>query len=194
MSGGQSPARGYAALGVENISKPRNAGAVLRTAHAFDAAFAFMVGEMVSRRDIEHADTSKAMAQLPLYMFASPQDLALPEGCRLVGVELNDEATFLPSFRHPRQAAYILGSERMGLSEDMQSLCDHIIKIPTRFSLNLAVAGALVMYDRVQSMGRFAPRPAWSEGASESLPEPIFGPPLWLKKHRKTKKSKNDEQ
>ena len=33
--------RGYCALGVEGVSKPRNAGAVIRTAHAFGAAFAF---------------------------------------------------------------------------------------------------------------------------------------------------------
>ncbi|MGU9962462.1 MAG: RNA methyltransferase [Candidatus Puniceispirillales bacterium WSBS_2018_MAG_OTU23] len=177
--------RGYSALGVENVSKPRNAGAVIRTAHAFDAAFAFTVGETLKRREIAHSDTSKAMEQIPLYMFASPRDLALPEGCQLVGVELTDDAAVLPSFRHPRQAAYILGSERMGLSVEMQDLCDHIIKIPTRFSLNLAVAGAIIMYDRLQSMGGFAPRPTVAGGKIEQPPEPVFGEPLWMKKERR---------
>jgi tRNA G18 (ribose-2'-O)-methylase SpoU len=177
--------RGYSALGVENISKARNAGAVIRTAHAFGAAFAFTVGETLSRGDIAHADTSKAVEQIPLYMFASCRELALPEGCKLVGVELTDEAALLPSFRHPRQAAYILGSERLGLSEEMQDLCDHLIKIPTQFSLNVAVAGALVMYDRLQSLGRFPQRPSMPGGATEALPEPIFGAPLWLKKQRR---------
>lgn len=177
--------RGYAALGVENVSKARNAGAVIRTAHAFDAAFAFTVGETLSRREIAHADTSKAIEQIPLYMFASPRELALPEGCQLVGIELTDDAVVLPSFRHPRQAAYILGAERMGLSEETQDLCHHIIKIPTRFSLNLAVAGALVMYDRLQSMDRFAPRPTMPGGPKEELPAPVFGEPLWLKKQRR---------
>jgi len=33
----------------------------------------------------------------------------LPKGCRLVGVELLDEAVDLPNFAHPQQAAYVLG-------------------------------------------------------------------------------------
>ena len=177
--------RGYCALGVEGVSKPRNTGAVIRTAHAFDAAFAFTVGETLSRRDIHHADTSKAIEQIPLYMFSSARELALPEGCQLVGIELTDDAVVLPSFRHPRAAAYILGAERIGLSQDMLDLCDHVIKIPTKFSLNLAVAGALVMYDRVQSMDRFAPRPVRPGGPVEKLEEPVFGQPLWLKKKRR---------
>jgi tRNA G18 (ribose-2'-O)-methylase SpoU len=177
--------RGYSALGVEGVSKPRNAGALIRTAHAFGASFAFTVGEKLSRREIAHADTSKAIEQMPLYMFNSPRELALPEGCQLVGVELVDDAAVLPSFRHPRSAAYILGSERLGLSGEMLGLCDHIVKIPTQFSLNLAVAGALVLYDRLNSLDRFAPRPTMPGGSTEDLPEPVFGEPLWVKKQRR---------
>lgn len=176
---------GYAALGVEGVSKARNAGAVIRTAHAFGASFAFAVGETLNRREIAHADTSKAIEQIPLYMFNSAKEFALPEGCQLVGIELTDDAVVLPSFRHPRAAAYVLGSERLGLSEEMLDLCDHVIKIPTRFSLNLAVAGALVLYDRLQSMERFAPRPIMPGGPVEDLPEPVFGEPLWRKKQRR---------
>src|SRR5215471_6489860 len=83
----------------------------------------------------------------------------LPQGCRLVGVEITDAPIELPSFRHPRQAPYILGAERQGLSADVQSICDYVVKIPTRFSVNLGVAGALIMYDRQLSLGRHAPRP-----------------------------------
>ena len=32
-------------------------------------------------------------------------------------------------------------------------------KIPTSFCINVAMAGAIVMYDRVRSLGRFEPRP-----------------------------------
>jgi tRNA G18 (ribose-2'-O)-methylase SpoU len=180
--------RGYAALGVEEVSKARNAGAVIRTAHAFDAAFAFLVGGKTGRREINQSDTSNAAEQIPLYQFEGPRDLALPSGCQLVGIEITEDAYDLPSFRHPRRAAYILGSERAGLSADMLDLCDHTVKIPTRFSLNLAVAGALVLYDRMLSLDRFAPRPLMPGGATEALPEPVFGEPLWKKKDRRRKK------
>jgi len=182
--------RGYAALGVEGVSKARNAGAVIRTAHAFDAAFAFLVGGAVNQREINQADTSSAMSQIPLYTFENTAELALPRGCQLVGIELTDDAHDLPSFRHPRMAAYILGSERVGLSADMLDLCDHVVKIPTRFSLNLAVAGAMVLYDRMVSMDRFAPRPVMPGGATEDLPAPVFGEPLWKKKARRRKNGK----
>ena len=92
----------------------------------------------------------------------------LPQHCVLVGVELLDDATDLPSFRHPVNAAYVLGPERSGLSPAMLRRCRHVVRIPTRFALNLAVAGALVLYDRLLQHGRFAERPVGSRGAAAS--------------------------
>jgi hypothetical protein len=92
--------------------------------------------------------------------------MALPRGCAMVGVELLDDAVDLPSFRHPLNAAYVLGPERAGLSAPLLARCDHVVRIPTRFALNLAVAGALVLYDRLLQHGRFADRPVGSMGAT----------------------------
>ena len=105
----------------------------------------------------------------------SVEAMALPQRCVLVGVELLDDATDLPSFRHPVNAAYVLGPERSGLSPAMLRRCRHVVRIPTRFALNLAVAGALVLYDRLLQHGRFAERPVGSRGAAASLPAPAAG-------------------
>jgi hypothetical protein len=43
----------------------------------------------------------------------------------------------------------------------------HTVKIPTAFCLNVATAGAIVMYDRLITMGRFAERPVASGGPRE---------------------------
>jgi hypothetical protein len=83
----------------------------------------------------------------------------------------------LPSFRHPRAAAYVLGGERGSLSQEMLGLCEHVVKIPTKFSVNLALAGAITMYDRVISTGRFAGRPVVPGGPPVAIPEHSFGPP-----------------
>jgi tRNA G18 (ribose-2'-O)-methylase SpoU len=96
----------------------------------------------------------------------------------VVGVELMDDAIALPSFRHPRRAAYVLGSERGGLSQAMIARCDFVVSIPTRFSINLSLAGALVMYDRLTSRERFAPRPLMPGGPSEGLPPHVHGNPV----------------
>src|SRR5512145_2762414 len=143
-----SPApRGYFGIGVEGVSKPMNLGALLRTAHAFGAAFAFAVAPDLRYREARRSDTSATPEHLPFYTFSGPTALMLPRGCALVGVELLDEASALPSFRHPQQAAYVLGPERGSLSAELVALCDFVVRIPTRFCVNLSVAGALVMYD-----------------------------------------------
>ena len=125
--------KGYFGIGVEGVSKAMNVGTLFRTAHAFGAAFVFTLRAQYNRREGSASDTSDTPRSVPTYNFAGLEAFRLPQGCRLVGVEITDEAIELPSFRHPRQAAYILGAEREGLSRDLQSRCDYVVKIPTRF-------------------------------------------------------------
>lgn len=176
--------KGYFGIGVEGVSKATNVGTLFRTAHAFDAAFVFTVRAQYDSRKGGQVDTSDTPRSVPTYHFAGLEDFRLPLGCRLIGVEITDDAIELPSFRHPRQAAYILGSEREGLSTDLQSRCDFVIKIPTRFSVNLGVAAALIMYDRLLIMGRHAPRPVAAGGPTEELALPVFGDPVYKRKQR----------
>ncbi len=170
--------RGYFGIGVEGISKPMNLGSLWRTAHAFGAAFVFTIGAQYERAAGELADTSKTSDQVPLHEFAGLGQFRLPRGCLLVGIEILDGAVELPSFPHPRQAAYVLGPERGALSPDLLARCAHTVKIPTKFSVNLALAGAIVMYDRLLSLGRFADRPLAAGQQAAALPEPHFGPPI----------------
>jgi len=169
---------------VEGVSKAMNVGTLFRTAHAFGASFVFTVRAQYNRREGGHADTSDTPRSVPTYHFADLESFRLPQGCRLVGIEIAEDAIELPSFRHPRQAAYILGAEREGLSAELQALCDHVVKIPTRFSVNLGVAGALVMYDRLLSLGRHAARPVAEGGPTEPVPLPVFGEPIYKRKQR----------
>ena len=48
---------GYFGIGVEGVSKPANVGALLRTAHAFGAAFAFTVDAQTDAVGFRAADT-----------------------------------------------------------------------------------------------------------------------------------------
>ncbi len=179
--------RGYFGIGVEGISKPMNLGSLLRSAHAFGASFAFTLGAAFDARAAARSDTSAAVASLPFHAHGGLADLHLPRGCRLVGVELMDEAVDLPSFTHPSQAAYVLGAERASLSQDPVGRCDFLVKIPTRFCVNLAIAGSLVMYDRMISLGRFAERPVRPGASQARLAAHIHGEPLWKRKRaRKT--------
>jgi len=162
--------RGYFAIGAERVSKALNLGNLMRSAHGFGASFTFTIGANYQALEAR-ADTSKGAQHVPHYNWAKVEDLVLPAGCRLVGAELLDDAIDLPSFRHPLCAAYVLGPERGALSPELAARCNYIVRIPTSFCINLAMAGAIVMYDRVRSLGRFPPRPLGEGGSAAPRPE-----------------------
>ncbi len=161
--------RGYFGIGVEGISKARNVGSLFRSAHAFGASFMFTVGATYARAEGNQTDTSQATGHVPFYDFPDLASLILPSDCTLVGIELTDDAIDLPSFNHPSQAAYVLGPEKGSLSPALQDRCAYTVKIPTKFCVNVGLAGAIVMYDRTLSTSRFAERAPQTGGPTEAL-------------------------
>lgn len=155
--------RGYFGIGVQGISKAANLGAVMRTAHAFGASFAYTVNADAAatdtKRGVNQTDTSRSLNHLPFYEWNSVDDMRLPVGCPLVGIELCEKSIELPSFRHPLSCAYILGPEQGSLTPEVQSLCKYIVKIPTKFCINVSLAAALTLYDRTLCLGSYPDRP-----------------------------------
>lgn len=164
--------RGYFGIGVEGISKTGNLGSLFRSAHAFGADFVFAVAQ--DPRVRFETDTSETTRNLPFWRFESLEDFRLPAGCVLVGVELTEEAVPLPAFHHPRSAAYVMGPEKGSLSPAMLGRCDHVVEIPTAFCLNVAIAGAIVLYDRHRMLGGHR-RPVTPHGGTEPPPAHAHG-------------------
>jgi tRNA G18 (ribose-2'-O)-methylase SpoU len=169
--------RGYFGIGVEGLSKPVNAANLFRSAHAFGASFVFTLEATYGAQDAA-LDTSRAIENMPYYHWSGLGEMVFPKGCVLVGVELTEDAVELPSFKHPPAAAYVLGRERGSLSAPLMARCSHIVKIPARFCVNLAVAGAIVMYDRMLTHGRFPPRPLMPGGPTDSAVSHRWGKPV----------------
>ena len=169
--------RGYFAIGIEGVSKPMNAGSLFRSAHAFGASFVFTIAAAYSCAEGGKSDTSDTPGHIPFYKFPDISSLLLPKRCKLVGVELTDKAIELPSFHHPPQAAYVLGPERGSLSQAIAERCEFVIRIPSAFCVNVTISGAIVMYDRIISVGRFQRRPERPGGPTETLPNHVFGDP-----------------
>ena len=161
-----------------------NAGNLFRTAHAFGASFLFSFNADYSVNKAK-SDTSVAPRNVPWYDFSSAEDLKLPGGCALVGVEFLEDAVELPVFRHPTNAAYILGPEMGNLSPEILERCQHVVKIPTIFCLNVATTGAIILYDRLRTLGNFGERPVSTLG--EPLPplEHVQGGPIKRKPKNK---------
>ena len=108
---------------------------------------------MIGRRyAAQPTDTVAAEKRLPLFEYQDWNDFCeggRPRGAALVAVEMGGEP--LEGFVHPRRAVYVLGSEDAGVPQSVLRACDHHVALPSvRYeSYNLAVAGAIVMVDRL---------------------------------------------
>jgi len=75
-------------------------------------------------------------------------------------------------FRHPTNCVYVLGPEKGNLSDEMQDRCDYLVKIPTKFCINVSLACALALYDRTIMMGGYPERPVKVGGPEEGWVKP----------------------
>ena len=119
---------------------------MLRTAHAFNASFAFSIKAEFDVPTVLASDTSAAFNSMPVQLYDQVEDFTLPLGCRLIGIEITEDAVDLPSFTHPAAAAYVLGAEQDSLSPALQARCDFIVKIPQ--------VGGDAALDRVEARGK----------------------------------------
>jgi tRNA C32,U32 (ribose-2'-O)-methylase TrmJ len=69
------------------------------------------------------------------------------------------------------------------LSPEILQRCRHVIKIPTSFSLNVATTGAIILYDRIRTLGNYGERPVSTSGEPLPALEHVHGGPI----RRKTK-------
>lgn len=143
--------RGFFAIGIDHTKSGINVGTLWRSAYLYHAAFIFTVGRRYSRaRDNGAGDTVKSWKSIPLFHFADPADLIahMPHDCPLIGVELDPRAHRIDGFCHPASATYVLGAEDNGLTPEMMKVCHHFVQLPGEYSMNVAVAGSIVMHDR----------------------------------------------
>lgn len=141
--------RGFFAVGVYHPKTEVNIGTLMRTAYLYDAAFVFTVGR---RYRPQASDTPNATRHIPLFHFSTVDDLIdhLPESTPLIGVELDPRATPLHEYTHPIRGAYLLGAEDHGLPQHVIDRCHDLVVLDSiqPQSMNVSVAGSLVIYDR----------------------------------------------
>lgn len=124
-----------------------NVGSLWRSADLLGAAFIFTIGR---RYRTQASDTMKSARRVPLHHYADLDDFYghLPYDVQLIGLELDPRARAVEHYCHPDRAVYLLGAEDHGLSKAALAKCHQLVQLPGRSSLNVAVAGSLVMYDR----------------------------------------------
>ncbi len=131
------------ALALWRVSDPGNVGTLIRTAAAFDASIALSRGSADPTGPKALRASAGAIFRVPTAAF---EDAGRPRiglvargGTPLAELELSEPMTF------------VLGAEREGLPDDLLRDCDALATIPQSEhaeSLNVAVAGAIALYER----------------------------------------------
>jgi len=144
---------GYFGIGCLNMKRSTNFGTLFRTAQIFNADYIFLIG---TRFVPQVSDTMESWRHIPMFIYRDFKDFNdhRPYSCKLIGIELTDNATMLCDFIHPAQACYLLGAEDYGLTPEAISKCQEIICLPGEKSLNVSVAGSIVIYDRIAKMNQ----------------------------------------
>jgi tRNA G18 (ribose-2'-O)-methylase SpoU len=143
--------KGFYGIGCINMRNVDNYGTLFRTAQILDADFVFLIG---CRFKQQPTDTMKSWKHVPTFNYKDFADFYehKPYNCKLIGIELIETATKLSEFKHPKQACYLLGAEDSGLTEEAIDYCDDIVYLPGKRSMNVAVAGSIVLYDRYEKL------------------------------------------
>jgi 23S rRNA (guanosine2251-2'-O)-methyltransferase len=142
---------------LDRVQDPMNLGSVLRTSEAtgVNAVAIPMRGGVgltpAVRRAAMGGDVYvPVVRERPFRVLRSLRE----EGVRVVGVDPGGRVNYFDE-RLTGSVAFVLGGEGAGLSRQMLDKCDVVVKIPMSGhldSLNVGVAAALVLYERVRQL------------------------------------------
>lgn len=139
-------------IALENVQDPGNVGTVIRTANALGMDAVILVGNCASVFGAKSARAAMGalFRQCVLEMTqADMVKLLHDNGLRVYGAALSERAEDVREVSL-NDAAFVVGSEGQGLSDEMLGLCDGEVIIPMQpgsESLNAGVAASILMWE-----------------------------------------------
>ncbi|WGY48125.1 MULTISPECIES: tRNA (guanosine(18)-2'-O)-methyltransferase TrmH [unclassified Vibrio] len=137
---------------LEEVHKPNNVSAVIRTADAVGLHKIHAVWPNEQMRTLGHTSAGARN-----WVEVETHDTTLEaiqhlkaQGMQVLVTHLSDQAVDFRSIDYTKPTAIILGSEKVGISKQALALADQDIVIPMVGmvqSLNVSVAGALILYE-----------------------------------------------
>lgn len=143
--------RGFFGIGIQNTKTEINVGTLWRSATIMGASFIFTIGRRYKRQS---SDTMASWRHIPLYNYETFDQFykAIPYDCRLIGIELTAISIKIKDFKHPERCVYLLGAEDSGLTKEAVEKCYSVVQLPGDFCMNVAVAGSIIIYDRINKL------------------------------------------
>jgi TrmH family RNA methyltransferase len=136
-------------LALWRVADPGNVGTLLRAADAFGA------GVALSEGCADPTGPKAARASMGSVFRVPVSGFDEPTGTRIALVPSGGIA--LPELRLDGEVVLVLGAEREGLPEEVLRRCDERASIPQPGggeSLNVAMAGAIALYELARRLGR----------------------------------------
>ena len=137
---------------LETVRSPGNLGTLIRTSEAVGGAGLILLGSQIdpfAPNAVRPTMGSLFRQKLVRTNFQSLHHWIRRHSCRVIGASPAGKINF-HQFKYPRSTLLFLGDERKGLTQQQRDLCQYLVRIPMvgeTDSLNLAVAGSLLMYE-----------------------------------------------
>lgn len=141
----------------DHLMTPDNIGAMIRLADNIGASEMCFLGNEDEHRLGKVRRAAASSRDNIRWYFTEETDLhkIVPEGKTLIAIETADNATCIYDTQLPENAAFVVGSERFGICEEVLAQCDMVVYIPvpgpTR-SLNVSHAAAVAMFEWQRQM------------------------------------------
>lgn len=147
-----SPQKGLCWTALEKVCSPGNFGTLIRTSEAIGSAGFILIGKSIDLYDPNVVRATMGSLFYQKFIRTNYNSLChwiRKNGYNVVGASPEGKIDF-HRFKYSGETILLLGEERKGLTKNQQNLCDHLISIPMvgkADSLNLAVAGSLLLYE-----------------------------------------------
>jgi tRNA (guanosine-2'-O-)-methyltransferase len=140
---------------IDNVCDPHNVAAVSRTADGLGIPLIhlyYTYNECPTLGRQGHSSSASATLWMKYNKIEDLQEFSRAkkqEGFRFLAAQKTKGASALHEIEFPEKTVILLGSEKKGLSPELQEICDQSIVIPMVGmveSYNISVAAALIMY------------------------------------------------
>lgn len=153
----------YFTVVLEDIYKPHNASAVIRTCDCFGVQDIHVI-EKENSYDINPYVVRGASQWVDLHKYQSSQEATAVDACfgrlrndgyKIFATSPHGESMPLNALQPDRKTALVFGNEHGGVSQEVLDKCDGVIHIPmTGFteSFNISVSASICLYDLQQKV------------------------------------------
>ena len=166
---------------LENIRSAFNVGSIFRTSDAGAVEHIHLCGYTCHPPNLKLAKTALgAFDYVPWTHHEDPTDAIThvrKAGIPVVAIETADHAKSLGGYEWSRPVAVVFGNEVKGITPELLSQCDEIVRIPMlgyKNSINVATAFGIVLYDILGQWGALR-EPAATAAPRNRTPAPCPG-------------------